>query len=619
MCGIAGYITNKKYQNFSFEKASKTMGSIMKSRGPNQQGSFTHATNNYALNFFSSRLSIIDLDPRSNQPFKLNDLILIFNGEIYNYLEIKKELTQKKVTFKTNSDTEVLLKAYEYWGEKFIDKLDGMWAFCIYDFKKRKIFLSRDNFGEKPLYYFFDKNNFIFGSEIKYIHELSDNKIVKQANLNKINDYLFKGYKSLNKDNNCFFKNIKQLTSGSNILLDLKKFKLSKKNYLDKKKIASRIISKDKKENIFEVKKLLINSLKLRLRSDVPISFCLSGGVDSGSLVSICYKIFNIKAKCFSIIDRDERYNEKKNVDIIKKDLNADIDYLFLKKEKFHVFLENLRNQINYHDSPISTISYYIHSKISQTASKLGHKVIFSGTGADEIFTGYYDHFLMHLNEIKNTKKYNSEISCWQKYIKPIVRNLNLKNPNLFSQNPSFRNHIYSDKKFSNLFGKKMKISKFTETHYNKNLMKNRLLNELFHESVPVILKEDDLNSMNSSIENRSPFLSKELVSYALSVNNEHYISQSHSKDILRSAMKGILHEKVRNDQHKKGFNTNLKSITNISADSLYEFLKDNNILDNIVNLKEIKKINFKNEISNSMSKFLFSLINTKIFLDINK
>jgi asparagine synthase (glutamine-hydrolysing) len=351
----------------------------------------------------------------------------------------------------------------------------------------------------------------------------------------------------------------------------------------------------------------------------VPISFCLSGGVDSGSLVSICYKIFNIKAKCFSIIDRDERYNEKKNVDIIKKDLNADIDYLFLKKEKFHVFLENLRNQINYHDSPISTISYYIHSKISQTASKSGHKVIFSGTGADEIFTGYYDHFLMHLNEIKNTKKYNSEISCWQKYIKPIVRNLNLKNPNLFSQNPNFRNHIYSDKKFSNLFGKKMKISKFTETHYNKNLMKNRLLNELFHESVPVILKEDDLNSMNSSIENRSPFLSKELVSYALSINNEHYISQSHSKDILRSAMKGILHEKIRNDQHKKGFNTNLKSITNINADSLYEFLKDNNILDNIVNLKEIKKINFKNEISNSMSKFLFSLINTKIFLDINK
>lgn len=144
------------------------------------------------------------------------------------------------------------------------------------------------------------------------------------------------------------------------------------------------------------------------------------------------------------------------------------------------------------------------------------------------------------------------------------------------------------------------------------------MLNELFHESVPVILKEDDLNSMYNSIENRSPFLSKNLVSYAMSIKNEDYITDSYSKNILRLAMKGTLNEQIRTDRHKKGFNTNLKSITNFNGESLYDFLIESKTLNDLINLKKIKKINFKNEISNSMNKFLFSLINLKIFFQIN-
>ena len=145
--------------------------------------------------------------------------------------------------------------------------------------------------------------------------------------------------------------------------------------------------------------------------------------------------------------------------------------------------------------------------------------------------------------------------------------------------------------------------------------MKNRMLNELFHESVPVILKEDDLNSMFFSLENRSPFLSKDLVKYALSIKNENYIKNSYSKYILRSATKGILHDKIRLDRQKKGFNTNLKSITDFNSKSLYNFLNSNYFLKNTIDLKKIKQINFNQEISNSMNKFLFCLINTKIFL----
>tara|TARA_Y100001970_G_scaffold220381_1_gene270661 strand:+ start:21847 stop:23712 length:1866 start_codon:yes stop_codon:yes gene_type:complete len=620
MCGIAGYITKKKYSNFSFKETSKNLAKLMKRRGPDQQGSMTFSSCSYNINLFSSRLSIIDLDNRSNQPFKYKELVLIYNGEIYNYLEIKNFLKTKKIKFKTNSDTEVLIKSYQYWGEKCIEKFDGMWSFCIFDYKKNKIFISRDNFGEKPLYYFYENNNFVFGSEIKFINEILKRNKPKEINFNKVNDYISKGYKSLYKNTDTFFKNIYEVERGSNISLNLKSFKLKKNNYLDRKKLIDRSIPKNLDENIFDVKKLLIESLKLRLRSDVPISFCLSGGIDSASLVSLCYKHFNIKPKCFSIIDKDKRYNEKKKIDLIKKDLNCDINYIYLKKESTIDFISTLKNLVEYHDSPLSTISYYIHSKISRLASKNGFKVIFSGTGADEIFTGYYDHFLLYLNEIKSNKNlYKQELTFWKKYIKPLVRNKPLKNYKLFTNNPNFRDHIYYDKKFIKNFIHSYNDTSFKESSYTMNKLKNRMLNELFHESVPVILKEDDLNSMYNSIENRSPFLSKKLVSYCLSLNNSNYISKSYSKNILRCAMNGILSDNIRLDRKKIGFNSNIKSITNFNGNNLYNFLKESLEIKEIANLKEIKKIKFNNQLSNSTSKLIFSLINLKIFFDCNK
>jgi asparagine synthase (glutamine-hydrolysing) len=202
MCGIAGYITKKKYINFTFEVASKKLKELMKNRGPDQQGSFCHTLNNYIINLFSSRLSIIDLDTRSNQPFKTNDTVLIFNGEIYNYVELKKELQKKNVHFKTNSDTEVLIKAYECWGEECVNHIDGMWSFCIYDYKNNKIFLSRDNFGEKPLYYFLNPSSFYFSSQISIVK-----KFLKNISLDfkSVATYLTVGY---TVDKKTMFKNI---------------------------------------------------------------------------------------------------------------------------------------------------------------------------------------------------------------------------------------------------------------------------------------------------------------------------------------------------------------------------------------------------------------------------
>ncbi len=615
MCGIAGYITIGKYSNSLFEKNAIDLKKIMKNRGPDQQGSFRKSRKNYSVNFFSSRLSIIDLDKRSNQPFHSGNHVLVFNGEIYNYLEIRKTLESKGVKFKTLSDTEVLIKSYQYWGKNCTKYFDGMWAFAIYDYLKEEVFLSRDNFGEKPLYYYLDHKNLIFGSEIKFIHNLIQDEYVKKINYDKINDYLTKGYKSLNKNNSSFYKNINQLESGSNLIINLNKFKVIKEKYLNKSELINQKISDDKNDNIFAIKDLLIQSMKRRLRSDVPISFCLSGGVDSSSLVSLSYKHFNLKPKCYSIIDSDKRYNEKIQIQKIQKDTSCEVEYIKLKKEKDKDFFNNLEKLIDYHDSPISTISYYIHSKISNKARNDNYKVIFSGTGADEIFTGYYDHFLLFLNDIKKNTSYQNELSSWKKNIKPSIRNINLKNAELFHKQPNFRNHIFFEKEFINQFYKKNIEYSFSEKKYSSNILKNRLLNELFHESVPVILKEDDLNSMMNSIENRSPFLCKKLVSYALSIKNKNYMNNAYSKNILREAMQGILHDDIRLERKKIGFNSNIKSITNLNGKILSEFLSESNYIREIIDLKKIKKIDFSKEISNNLSKFLFSLINVKLFL----
>ena len=389
MCGVAGLITkDKNIPSFNYQK--KKMKNLMFSRGPNQQGSFNEILSKSEIRLFSSRLSIIDTEDRSNQPYYFENLILIFNGEIYNYKEIRIMLQKKGYSFFTNSDTEVLIKSYHFWGEDCVKFFDGMWAFAIYDKRKKDLFLSRDNFGEKPLYYYYSNKNFIFGSEIKYLQNLTDDKNILSISQEKINSYLFQGYKSLIKDDVSFFKNIYSIEPGCNFNFKLKNFNFKKTNYLKREQLLNSKIPKDVNENIYDVKKLINESLRLRLRSDVPVAFCLSGGIDSASLVSLASKKFSLKPKCFSIIDKDLRYNEEKNINIIAKDTESDIQYINLKKEKKSYFLDNLKNLVDYHDSPISTISYYIHSKISKEASNLGYKVILSGTGADEIFTGYY-------------------------------------------------------------------------------------------------------------------------------------------------------------------------------------------------------------------------------------
>ena len=355
----------------------------------------------------------------------------------------------------------------------------------------------------------------------------------------------------------------------------------------------------------------------MRLRSDVPIAFCLSGGVDSTYLASLAVKKFKKKIQTFSIIDDDKRYDEKDNIKKVLKDLNCKNKEIKLKNKNVN-FFSRLRRLIEQHDSPIATISYYIHSFLSEEISKSGYKVAISGTGADEIFTGYYQHFLLYFASIKDSNKLKIEIKKWKKHIKPIIRNKELRNPNFYFSNPRNMNLTFSiDKDLSKLI-KNKKSPTVKEYFFCKDLLRNRMLNELFYEVVPVILNHDDLNSMNYSVENRSPFLDHNLLDFMLTVPTKYLIKDGYQKSVLRSAAKNILVDDVRLARQKHGFNASLLSLTSIR--DIKEYLQKNKtFISEYFNIDLlIKKYLLKKNINNAaFSKFLFNVICIKMFLEI--
>ncbi len=603
MCGIAGYIGKK---NISDDSIKLTL-ELLKNRGPDCQDWKKFSVKNTNIYLLHSRLSIIDLDKRSDQPFSYNGRTVIFNGEIYNYVEIREDLVKKGYTFITDSDTEVLLKAYIEYGKKCVKQFNGMWAFIIWDQTLNKLFLSRDRFAEKPLYYYNDNDGIYFASEIKAIQSLLSKKL--KINYNHLKRYLVYGYKFLYKTSQTYFHGIKQIEYASNATIDCDI------NFIQSKywKPTSNVNNMSLNEAIEGTKHYLLESVKLRLRSDVPLAFCLSGGIDSASLASIAKKIYNYNVSTFSIIDSDERYNELDNIRETIEDLECDHHLIYL---NFDNSIERLEDLIIYHDAPISTISYLIHSMLSEKISENNCKVAISGTSADELFTGYYDHFNLHLYEMRNHTKFDKLLNDWNQHIGQFIRNPYLKNPRLYFDDQSFRNHIHlnSDKFSTYLINNK--VIDFTESNYSDSLLRNRMLNEMFHETTPVILNEDDLNSMKYSIENRSPYLDVNLFDFANSIPSEYLIQDGYGKYILRESMKGILNEKVRTDKRKKGFNASINSLINLNDKNVTDYLLTESPIFDLVNKSKIENLLKINYYENSYNKFLFNFINTKLFLE---
>ena len=603
MCGIAGYIGR---ESLSPDRAQQAL-ITMQRRGPDVQKHLSGAMGRLRYDLLHARLSIIDLDPRSHQPYVYEHLTLIFNGEIYNYLEIKAQLLNAGYLFETASDTEVLIKAFHAWGVDFLDRLEGMWAMVIVDRNKGQVLLVRDRFAEKPLYVYEQSHGFYFASEIKQIEALLGEKLI--PNMHQAYRYLVNGHKSLNKSGEQFYLNLTEVDFAEYWVVD-QDLAVSKTKYWHP---SYRPLDIDQEESVQKIQSALIRSVELRMRADVPLAFCLSGGVDSSAMASIAVKSLNQDVQTFSIIDKDPRYNELENIQATIDDLGCKHHFIELSPE--YDYLAQLDRLVDYHDGPVSTISYLVHSRLIEAMHDSGYKVSISGTGADEMFTGYYDHFLLQMPSLSLQDRAD-RIAYWNEYPAKAVRNPFLQDPERFVKDAGFRDHIYlNNDAFASFLNNDFKES-FSETHFSDDLLRNRMMNELFHEVVRVILKEDDLNSMYYSIENRSPFLDRHLFETAYSIPSRLLIQKGYNKYLLRESLKGILNDKVRLSREKKGFNASLDSVIDFENPTHRAMILDKNAVYDWIDRAEIEKLMKRDVLPNSYKKFFFNFLNLKMWFN---
>ena len=368
-------------------------------------------------------------------------------------------------------------------------------------------------------------------------------------------------------------------------------------------------------EAVAEVRKRLIRSVELRLRADVPIAFCLSGGIDSNALIGIAKRELGYDVHGFTIMNTDSRYEERSMVEIAIRELKLRHTAVPVDTRDF---LTNLRELVRYHDAPIYTITYYAQWRLMQEVAKAGYKVSVSGTAADELFSGYFDHHNAYLAAMaaEDPARYTNALVDWRKVVAPIVRNPFLQDPTYLLKRPYSREHIYLDAEYFASFLTAPFAEPFAESFFAEPLLRNRMANELRVESVPVILHEDDLNAMYFSIENRSPFLDTALFEFCQSIPTRHLIRAGLAKAVLRDSVRGLVPDVILDNPRKVGFNAPIHDYLDVTDPLIRaELLADSPIFE-ILRKDRIADMLDKASLPNSQSKFLFNFINAKLFLE---
>jgi asparagine synthase (glutamine-hydrolysing) len=606
MCGIAGYAGTRMLDDVTLDGCLR----VMRRRGPD------HAARAHWVNpaqrhvhFLHTRLNIIDLDERANQPMVVGLQSMIFNGELYNYVELRSRLQRHGREFRTSSDTEVFLSAIDRDGGSAFDACEGMWALAVYDEASGSVILSRDRFGEKPLYLYRDDTGLYFGSEVKFIAALLGRRL--QVNLEHLTRYMVNGYKALYKNGQSFFHGITELPSATALRIDA-----DGREYLQKywEPRHCPVEGMSYAEAVAGARERLVRSVELRLRADVPLAFCQSGGVDSNALISIAKRVFGYDVHGFTIVNSDERYDEE---DVVR-DAVAELGtrHTAIPAET-RDFLPRLRALVRQHDAPVYTITYYAHWLLMEAVAAHGYRISVSGTAADELFTGYYDHHLAYLYEVRNDAALHARSKqAWLEHIQPLVRNPLLSDPDLFIKGPAFRDHIYFDAEAFSTYLAQPWSEPFREHAFTESVLRNRMMNELFHEATPVILHEDDLNAMYYSIENRSPYLDRELFEFCSRIPSRHLVHDGFAKAVLRDSMRGIVPNAVLDSRRKVGFNAPIFSFLDVRDPEVRAQLLDDSPIFEHVRRDRIGDLIDKASLPNSQSKFLFYFLNSKMFLE---
>jgi len=540
VCGIVGEINFNKNAS---EENLKVMMKCIKHRGPDDEGVFIDG--GVGLGFV--RLSILDLSTAGHQPMLSDDknLVLIYNGEIYNYIELRDELKQKGYSFNSNSDSEVLLKSYQEWVEECLNKFNGMWAFVIYNIKTKEIFGARDRFGIKPFYYYKDNDSFIFASETKAIKSVLKKELT--INDQAVFDYLV--FNRTDYNEKTFYNEIKKIPHSHSFKIDKGGNFTLKRWYKLKDKINKKTIDKD------EYLELFTSAVKLRLRSDVPVGVCLSGGLDSSSIVSIiAKKLNNPNIQSFSAVyKKGQKGDESEYINEMKS---------YLKNMHFTTptaksLYNDIEEMIYSLDEPVPTTSIYAQYNVMKLA-KENVVVTIDGQGADEQLAGYHYFYGFYFKELFTKLHLNDFFFEMYNYLQKHKSLFGVKTFLYFLLPKSLKVKLRVD--IANYINRdfyhqhKDKTTLASEL-YGANSLKESLLNH-FEYKLEHLLKWSDLNSMHFSLESRVPFLDYRLVEQTLSLPSEKYIKKGLTKYILREAMKGILPEKIRMRYDKIGFST---------------------------------------------------------------
>ena len=580
MCGFVCFINENKLSDKYFNLIKKS--DIPTHRGPDSQKFYR---DNYFSAYFN-RLSIIDLSHKSDQPLISQNkrYVMVFNGEIYNFKEIRKKLIEKKIKFETSGDSEVLLKSYIFFGENFINHLRGMFSFCIWDKYTNKLEAYRDRFGQKPLFYFKTQKGLILTSEIKDLKKIlyfsEDNTVVKR--------FLYRNV--LDTDNKTFYNNLKRVGPSEKLYFSHNNLKITKYYNIN----TTNKICYDKDE----FKSNFSENIKLHLRSDVKSAFLLSGGLDSTSIVASA-NLFKKNIRAFSI-DPKSTENESS---LIRH---------FVKKKKINHEFVNVDNQIDdeilkkiiyFQDEPFHSTGGIYQYLLTHHIKKQSYKVLFTGDGADEVFGGYNRMFIYYMAYLykENYNKKFDEIIYSRKLnknkIKIDVKNLLNKinnNENDFENNQVFK--YVNKSKISNL--KKIYDLRWNKIKNTKgDIFKKTLKNSIFSNDLQMALRMIDRNSMSASIENRAPFLDHKFIDYVFSINTEDFFKNNTTKSMLRYSMKNSNTDKILNQKIKYGRpNNDYYFINKVIFKDFLDKIESSNLEDYDFNIKKIKKFIYEIE-----------------------
>ena len=595
MCGIIG-------ANFLSNKFDKSL-ELLNHRGPD----FHKSIKIENKQFGHTRLAIIDLNEEANQPMIFDDILLVFNGEIYNYKEL---IHLEQLECKTKSDSEVLIRLYQKYGFNFLNKLNGMFAFCIYDIKKELYFCARDRYGKKPFFYYFKNNKFIFSSSIKSILNLLDSK----PNLNKVALCKYMQY-FVPFGEDTFYQDVFKLEASTYMIYEPNKpQELQKKKYY---KINTYKAIKDEKQALNDIEELLVKSVEYRLNSDVEVASLLSGGIDSSFISALYTKISGKRINTFSVgYDEYKNYCELDFAQITANHIGSNHTAIEINHKEYIKHFEETLDMLEEPHGDSAAIPLNI---LTKHINKAGIKTVLSGEGSDEIFLGYdnYSKFLKYyefekslsnkqnlfLNDIIGALQNNTKES---EYLRRIVKKQNLYN--------SF-GEIYTDIQRKRLFKKVPTFKSETAKQDPVDWMSYIDLKIWLGEA---LLSKVDRISMGNSLEVRTPFLDFNLVNYMFSVDSNIKVGDTNKYLLKKIALKYIPQQII--NRTKKGFNSPFNEWLNREyKDKILDVILDVNNQTNLFNheyilyIYELSKSNkFKQHL---YSLFVFSLWYKKEFL----